>query len=128
MFDGWKSIWSLVIGTVLGILGLIPLLQQLGISSLALPQAIAAFLPQAVAYLIALGGVYLLIDAWDEWGEWYFWLTAIVGVLALGLGAVLVLQSFGILGFSLPMLSLTVYHVIFVLESLLLIWGAFNQL
>lgn len=127
MFDGWKSIWSLIIGAVLGVLGLIPLLQQLGISGLALPAPIAALLPQAVAYLIALGGVYLLIDAWDEWGEWYFWLTAIVGVLALGLGAVLVLQSFGVLGFSLPALSLSVYHGIFVIESLLLIWGAFNQ-
>ncbi len=127
-WDGMKSTLSLILGVILTILGGLPLLNKLGVTVLALPAGLSGALPQLVAYILAVGGFYLLIDAWDEWGEWYFWVTVVVGLAALTAGVIMALHSLGVLGFTVPFMTPTAYNSLFVVEGLLLIWGSFNQL
>jgi len=127
-WDGWKSGLSFLLGVLLLYLGLVPLLQQFAVISVGLPAFISGVLPSAFAYLLAVGGLYLLIDAYEEWGEWYFWATAIVGLAALTAGVLVVLNGFGVIPFTVPFMTPMVYNVVFVIEGVLLMCGAFLQL
>ena len=127
-WDSTKSPLSLLLGVVLTILGGLPLLNQLKVTTITLPAWVMGVLPQIVSYVLAVGGFYLLIDSWDEWGEWYFWVTVIVGLAALTAGVIMVLHSLGVIGLTIPFMTPVVYSSLFVVEGLLLIWGSFNQL
>ena len=125
-WDGMKSGGSFVLGLALLELGLIPLLK--GVSGFGLPSMLVGVMPSVFAYLFAVGGIYLLVDSFEEWGEWYFWLTAVVGLIALTAGVIVILNQFNVIGFTVPYMTETVYNVVFVIEGFLLMMGAFLQL
>ncbi|MFQ5621101.1 MAG: hypothetical protein ACE5FT_04620 [Candidatus Nanoarchaeia archaeon] len=127
-WDGMKSTCSFVLGIILFCLGFIPLLQQFNLIGWGLPAFLSGLMPSIFAYLFAVSGIYLLVDSFEEWGEWYFWPTAIVGLIALTAGIIVILNSFGVIGFTVPYMTVTVYNIVFVLEGILLIMGAFLQL
>ena len=107
------------------VLGIIPLLNGWGAVSFALPGFLNSFLALAALYIIAAGGFYLLIDGFLEWGNPMAWLTFVVALIVLAVGTIPLLNQFGVIGFTIPYLNMTVYHIIFTIEGFFLFIGAF---
>jgi len=128
MWDYWyNSGVSFVLGLVLLVLGGIPLLNGFGILPFGLPGFLTGIIASVFLYLCALGGIWLLIDAWfEDASDMMRWSSVIVGLIVLVLGVVPLLNQFGVIGFSIPGLSMTIYNAIFLVEGVLLVIGAFS--
>ncbi|MBI4449001.1 hypothetical protein HY641_03175 [Candidatus Woesearchaeota archaeon] len=127
MWEHEKSWLSLILGLVLLVLGGIPLLNSIGLIGFNLPAFLLGLTPQVLLYIIAAGGVYLIVDVFGEWGEWYGYASLALGVVAILAGLVPLLFVFGIIPWTIPGMSLWVYNIIFVIEAFFLIIGAFLQ-
>ena len=122
-FQGTKSMISLVLGLIIGLLGLVPLLNSMGTISFGIPT-----LPQRLLQvLLIVGGTYLLIDAWDEDPDYMKWANVVVGILVIIVGAIPILNIINVIGFTLPALLDVVYQIIEVIIGILLIIGSFLQ-
>lgn len=126
MWESPVSPMSLTAGAVLTALGLIPLLNQLNLIGFGLPGFLTGLVGMIAVYLLAAGGLFLLIDAWGEWGEHIGTVSLIVGlvVLALGIAQILAMFKFIPLAFEIPLI---VYNILFVVEGILLILGSWLQ-
>lgn len=126
MWESPVSPWSLTIGAILTVLGGIPLLNSWGVLPFGLPAFLTSLIVTVAAYLLAGGGLFLLIDAWGEWGEHIGQVSLIIGLLVIALGLIQILGSFGVIPMliSLPIIA---YNIIFVVEGVLLIIGAWMQ-
>ena len=106
MMGGPRKPISLALGLAFIILGVLPLLNKFGVIGFSLPP-----IPQMVIYVLAIiGGLFLFWDAMSE-GMGAFGITQQVmfasygvGLLALALGLIPLLNQFGVIGFSLPVL------------------------
>ena len=79
-------------------------------------------------YVCALGGLWLLFDAlWGKETHYMKWAGIIVGVVVLAIGVIPLLTQFGVIAWSIPVISMTVYNVLFVVEAVLLLVGAWHQ-
>jgi hypothetical protein len=116
---------SLLLGLAFIILGVLPLLNKFGVVGFTLPT-----LPQMVIYVLAIiGGLFLFWDAISE-GMGAFGITQqvmfasyAVGLVALALGLIPLLSSFGVIGFSLPALGETIINILFTIVGVLLLYG-----
>ncbi len=123
---------SLVLGIVLLVLGGIPLLNQYNVLSLTLGP-LESLVGKIFLYLIALGGIWLLVDAfWGDEAELVKWAGIIVGIVLLGIGMVQLLAQFGVIAAALPgfvsvLLTPVVYQWLFAIEGALLVVSAFSQ-
>ena len=129
MWDYWyNSGISFGLGIVLFVLGGLPLLNTTGVIAFTLPAALTGLIAKIVLYLCALGGIWLLIDAfWEDASDTTRYTSLIVGLIVLVIGTIPLLNQFGVIGFSIPVLSMTIYNVIFLVEGILLMWGAFQM-
>jgi hypothetical protein len=125
MWEHGRSFPSLITGSLLFLLGLIPLLSQIGLIGFKMPESIGVLVGNIDLYLIAAGGCYLLIDGFLQWGNPMAWVTFILAVAVLIIGIIPLLNQFGVIGFTIPFLSLTVYYILFVIEGIFLAIGAF---
>lgn len=126
MWESPISPWSMTVGVILFLLGGIPLLNQWGVLPFGLPAFLSGVIVSAAAYILAGGGLFLLIDAWGEWGEHIGQVSLILGLLVIALGLIQILGSFGVIP-ALISLPLIAYNIIFVVEGVLLMIGAFMQ-
>ncbi|MBT3406925.1 hypothetical protein HN419_07255 [Candidatus Woesearchaeota archaeon] len=125
-FEAERSIPSLIVGIILLALGGIPLLANLGVIPNFLPGALTGIIGSIALYLIAAGGLYMIIDAFLEGlDEPNGVVTLIVGLIIVAVGIINILNKFGILGFSVPFMNEMVYNILFVVEGLFLGIGAF---
>lgn len=118
---------SILIGLLLMALGILPLLSQLGIIGLAFDTWIGK-IASIFAYIIAAGGLYLIIDSFHEIGSMaptLGWITLIVGVIVLAFGIIQALHSFGTISWQIPTLPEVVYYAIFIFEGILLFIAGF---
>ncbi|MBW2999135.1 hypothetical protein KY339_00555 [Candidatus Woesearchaeota archaeon] len=120
-----RSLPSLIIGLILLALGLIPLLNNWGVIAFVLPAFLSNVIAAIALWIIAGGGLYLVIDTFLEWGNPMAWLSFIVGIVVLAVGLIPLLNSFGVIGFNIPFLSVTVYNIIFVIEGFALFLASF---
>lgn len=125
LWEGGRSIASLLVGILLIVLGAIPLLHSWGALPFGLPGFLGSFIATIATYLIAAGGFYLLIDGFLQWGNPFAWVTFSVALIVIALGLIPILYSFGALPFTLPFLSETFYSIIFTVEGIFLFIGAF---
>lgn len=123
-WDDPKHIANLVVGLTLTALGSIHLLSKFGVIGFTLPGFINNVVGTIAVYAIAAIGLWLLIDGFMEDGHWRM-TTIIVALAVIAIGVIPVLNTFGVIGFTIPFLSLTLYYVIFLLEGILLILAAF---
>jgi len=118
--DEAKGWWSVIIGILIIVLGLIPFLNKFNVIGFNLP----TFLQNAIGafgiYIIAAVGIYLLIDGFME-DDTIKAITLIVAALLVIAGVMSALFQFGVIGFAIPFLTYTVFNVIFVIEGILLI-------
>lgn len=118
---------SVVLALVLVVMGGIPLFNTLGWTALSLGPLESLF-GQIFLYVCALGGLWLLFDAlWGKESEALKWVGILVGIVVLALGAIPLLNQYGVIAWTLPVLSMMVYQVLFVLEAIILVFSAFHQ-
>ena len=120
---GWIS---MIVGIILLSIGLIPLLNGWGVLPFGLPGFLTSLLSSIVVYLLAIGALYLIIDAFmEDVGDPIGMTTLIIGIAIFALGIITLLNSFGIIGFSIPFLNEMIYNILFVVEGIFLIIAAF---
>lgn len=128
MWEGGRSLLSLVIGILLAGFGLIPLLNKWGVIgfNIAFLDSITGMI---IFYILAAAGLFLIIDGFMEGGFTEPWgmISIVVGFLVLVLGVIPLLNNFGVIGFSIPFLTITVYRIIFAIEGVIAIIGAWAQ-
>ncbi|MBN2566538.1 hypothetical protein JXB02_00460 [Candidatus Woesearchaeota archaeon] len=121
-----KNLISLVLGLILLALGGIPLLNQFGVVGFNVPEFLLGLVGQVILYIIAAGGLYLIIEAFMEgMQEGIGKVTFIVGLVVLAIGLIPLLFSFGVVQFTIPFLTSTVFNVLFVIEGIFLVIAAF---
>ena len=125
LWEGGRSIASLIAGIFLIVLGFIPLLQSWGAISFGLPEFLTSFIALIATYLIAAGGFYLLVDGFLQWGNPFAWVTFLVAIAVLCIGLIPIFNTFGLISFTLPFLNQTFYSIIFTVEGVFLFIGAF---
>ena len=120
---GWIS---MIVGLILLAIGLVPLLNGWGVIQFGLPGFLTSLLSGIIVYLLAIGALYLIIDAFmEDVGDPIGMTTLIVGVLIFALGIIALLNSFGVIGFSIPFLNDMIYNILFAIEGIFLIIAAF---
>ncbi len=125
-FEAEKSIPSLIVGLLLLALGGIPLLGQLGLVGLALPGFLTGVIGSIAIYIVAAGGLYMIIDGFLEGiDEPNGIFTFVIGLIILVIGIINILSGVGILGFTIPFMTTMVFNILFVVEGLFLAIGAF---
>lgn len=129
MWDEWyNSGISLILGLLLLVLGTIPLLNQMGVIGFSLPAFLTGLIAKIFLYLAALGGVWLLFDAfYEDASDIMRWSSVLFGLVVLAAGVIPLLNQFGVIGFGLPFLNMTIYNVLFTLEGILLVIGSFSM-
>ena len=128
MWDNPQSLISFIVGLILSALGIIPLLNAAGVIAFGLPEFLSGIVGAIVMYLLAGSGIYLLVEGFMEGFDHPMGkISVLVGFLVLVIGIIPLLNSFGIITFGIPFLSLTLFRILFVIEGLLLIFGAFNM-
>lgn len=78
-------------------------------------------------YIVAIGGLYIIIDSFFEF-TFHSGLgiaTLIVGLIVFALGLVTILHDMGQISFHIGFLNAIVYQILFILEGLFLMIGCF---
>lgn len=119
-----KNWMALIGGILLTALGLLPLLNKWGI--LAFPYFSSNLFVSLAAYVIAAGGIWLLIDSFME-DDAMRVISIIVAIVLIILGLIPVLATFKVIGFNIPFLTTTFYHILFVVEGFFLMISAFTM-
>ena len=120
---GWLS---MIVGIILFSIGALPLLNSWGVIPFGLPDFLTSLLSGIVVYLLAIGALYLIIDAFmEDVGDPIGMTTLIIGVLIFALGIITLLNSFGVIGLSIPFLNEMIYNILFVVEGIFLIIASF---
>jgi hypothetical protein len=127
MWDNPRSIFSFLIGLVLTAFGIIPLLQQYKVISFGLPAFLNGFLGSVIMYVLAATGLYLIVQGFMEgFDSTIGKVTVVAGLVILAVGLIPLLNTFHVITFSIPFLTMTIFRVIFVIEGILLVIGSFN--
>jgi lysylphosphatidylglycerol synthetase-like protein (DUF2156 family) len=123
IFEGNKSILSLILGVILLTLGIIPLLNKLDVIKWQLPP-----IPKIVLLvLLSTGGFYLIIDGLIEHsvGSSLAWISIIVGLLVVTMGLIPLLNIFNIISLEFTFITVVMINIAFVVTGILLVIGAF---
>jgi hypothetical protein len=120
--DDARKAFSVILGLVFLVLGVIPLLNYFKVISFSLPTV-----PLIILSILALAGAVMLV--WDGFKEEQsFGSTKTIGIISIVIALILIvwgLNYFGILPFSLPSIAQLIIDIVFTLAGLLLIIGAF---
>ena len=127
MWEHGKSWFILIVGLLLTTFGLVPLLNQWNVIAFDIP-FIESLMGTALAYILALAGLFLIVDGVMEGGFTHPWgmISVTVGFLVLLLGVIPLLNTFGVISFGIPGLDLIVYRIIFTIEGVMAIIGAWS--
>ncbi len=120
---------SFFVGLFIAAFGILPLLMQFGVVGWALPSFLGG-LPFAIAvWVIAVAGLYVVIDGFIEPpAHNLHWFLIAAGVLLFLVGLLPILHTFGVIGLSFGFLdNLVLYHAIITIEGLLLIVGGLTE-
>jgi hypothetical protein len=119
---GGRKAFSIILGLIFLVLGVIPLLNYFKVMSFSLPTV-----PLIVLSILALAGaVMLVIDGFKEGQS--FGSTKVIGIISIIMALILIvygLNYFGILPFSIPAVGGLIIDILFTIAGILLIIGAF---
>jgi len=124
MLDEPKYWISLLIGIIVTALGGIPLLNSWGLLPWSLPFALSA---NILLWFVAAVGAYLLIDTFLSEDDALMWISAAVAIVILAIAIIQILNNFGVIGFGIPFISLTLLRILFVIEGIGLIIAGFGN-
>jgi len=127
-FDEPKNYIAALIGLLLSCLGLIPILNMVGVLSWGIPEGIMLVITSFALYIITIAGIYLLVDSFME-DHGLRMISIVVALVVIILGLVPLLNSFGLIGFTIPLFGTPIlYYVIFLIEGVFLMIAAFTML
>ena len=120
---------SFFIGVFLAALGIIPLLNKFGVIGFTLPSFLTNLLAQIAIWIIAVAGLYVVIDGFVEPpAHNLHWILICAGIVLFVVGLLPILFTFKVIGFSIPFLNnLIVYQTLITLEGILLIIGGLTE-
>ena len=118
-----------LLGVIFLILGVIPLLNTFGILGFTIPITPVGLI---LWILATIGGLVLVWDALTEKMptgiESQLRMASLLGALILlAIGVIPILNSFGVIGFSLPELADILKNILFTVVGVLLLYGATKQ-
>jgi hypothetical protein len=110
---------SFFVGALIFVLGFLPLIGKA-------PAILDNVPAQVLSFVVAFGGLYLIIDSFFEYTfhSGVFLVSFLVGLLVFGFGLVSVLHEMGKIAFSVTIDSI-VYNILFMLEGLFLMLACF---
>lgn len=114
---------SFFVGVLIFIFGLFPL-----IGKDAWLLNVTTTIPGIVfAYVVALGGIYVIFDSFFEYTfhSSIFIASFLVGLVVFGVGLTTVLKSMGVIAFGFDNIPLIIYQILFMIEGLFLMLGCF---
>ena len=126
-FDEPKNYIACIVGLVLVAIGLIPLLNKMGMISWGIPTTIDGLIMGFALYIITIAAVYLLIDSFME-DHGMRMISLVVAIVIAIMGLIPILNSFGLIGFTIPFLGPMLFYVIFLVEGVFLLIAAFTML
>ncbi len=122
-FDDPKNWSALLIGLLLMALGVIPLLNTFKVITWG-TFLHANWLISVFPYLLAVGGVYLLIEAFMEDDHWRL-VSIVVALLVIAVGVLQILSVFKVIGLNLSFITPLVYNILFAIEGFFLVIASF---
>ena len=122
----WISFFA---GLVLFVIGFIPLLSAWKVVSFALPGFLSGFIASIFFWIIAIAGLYIIIDGIIEPAGHALHTTLLVlGFLFVIIGLIPILAKFGVIGFNIGFLAnLMVYNIIITVEGIMLMSAGFTM-
>jgi len=120
---------SFFVGLVLFLVGFIPLLKQFKVLGFGLPIFLNSLMAQIFFWIIAIAGVYIIIDGLIEpAGHSLHIFLMILGFLFIIVGLIPILNKFGVISLNLSFLAnLVVYNSIITIEGLMLMTAGFTM-
>ena len=122
MIDSGKKITSFILGVLTLAIGLFPLLAKFNVITFNIPGLDLFF--SIAFWIFAAGGIFLLIDAHLE-DHTLKVPTTIVAIILIVIGLIEILNSFGVVPFTIPFANEMFFYVLFIIEGLFLIIAAF---
>lgn len=123
VFTRGRDTISFIVGLILAAFGIIPLLNTLKVLSFNLPGFLLNLPVSVLIWVIAVAGLYIVVDGFIEPPMHMFhWALILGGVILLIIGLIPLLFSFKVIGFTVPFLgeNLIVYQVMIGIEGLFL--------
>lgn len=120
---------SFFVGLLLFAVGLIPLLNKFGVLPFGLPGFMTGLIASIFFWIIAIAGLYIIIDGLIEpAGHMIHTMLIVTGILFVLIGLVPILNQFGVIKFDIPFLKdLIVYNIIITIEGLMLMSAGFTM-
>ena len=118
-FGARKNI-GLVLGIVIVVIGLLGFLSGINVIKFNIPLTV-----NVIAWILALGGIYLIIESFTEYGMRRV-LALIVAIVVLVIASVPILNQLGLITFAIPGITLLVYHLLLTVEGIFLIINSFG--
>jgi signal transduction histidine kinase len=121
---------SFFVGFFLFIVGLIPLLLYFKLVDWALPSFLQSLSFQIAIWVIAVAGLYIVIDGFIEPpAHNLHWILIVAGLVLFTVGLLPILHNFGVIGLDLGrfLKELFIYQAIITIEGILLIIGGLTE-
>jgi len=118
-FGARKNI-GLVLGIIISITGLLGTLSGINILKFQIPLTI-----NILAWMLAIGGVYLIIESITEFGARRS-IALLVAFIVLAAALMPILNQLGVITFSIPGINLLIYHILLTVEGIFLIINSFG--
>ena len=111
-FGARKNI-GLILGIIISIIGILGIFFEIPLTI------------DIVAWILAVGGLYLIIESITEFGAQRI-IGLLVAFVVLIVALIPILNQLGMITFSMPGINLFAYHVLLTLEGIVLVINAFG--
>lgn len=118
-FGARKNI-GLLLGVIVFAMGIVGIMSTSGVLGFNLPFSI-----NILAWILAIGGFYLIIESITEFGIKRT-LAIITALIMLTISLIIILNQFGQISFTIPGLSIVFFYVLLAIEGFFLIINAFG--
>jgi hypothetical protein len=112
-----KNVIAIIFGLIVFVLGVIPLLNFFKITSFG--SGIVGFYSVLLSWILAIVGIYLIVDSFMEEYFWK-WVTGIIGFVIMTIGVLKSLSMIGIQLVSLSFIPPVGYYALLTIEGILL--------
>ena len=128
-FMSFRDWLSFFVGLGIFLVGIVPLLGHFGVLPFGLPAALNTLLGSVAVWIIAIAGVYIIIDGIIEPDRNMLHMLLLgMGALFVIVGLIPILHMFGVIPFTIPFLdNLIVYNAILTVEGIMLMTAGFTM-
>jgi hypothetical protein len=130
VFTRARDTISFFVGLLILALGLIPLLNHFKVIGFGLPGFLTTLIASIFIWIIAVAGLYVVIDGFIEPPmHSLHWILIVLGVTFLIVGLIPILHNFNVIPFTILSVldNLVVYNIVIAVEGLLLLIGGLTE-